>query len=52
MTPSAQTSIDLVISGRSVELRIGVVVTVWRDVDDEPVTLIDDDDDKATSVCS
>ena len=34
------------------ELRIGVVVTVWRDVD-EPVAGIDDDEDKVTSVvCS
>jgi hypothetical protein len=49
VTPSAQTSIDLVISGRSAE--IGVVVTVWRD-EDEPATGIDEADEAMSVVCS
>lgn len=51
VTPSAQTSIDLVISGRSAELKIGVVVTVWRD-EDEPATGIDEADEAMSVVCS
>lgn len=34
------------------ELRIGVVVTVWREVDEPIPTGIVDDDDKGRSECS